>query len=287
MLISKSCNAFPLLQFYSRDLVAATINVKANGCSRRIVISSAYMPSETHVIPPTKDFIELTNFCKSHRLPLLVGCDANSHHLVWGSTDTNRKGEALFDFISASNLVVHNEGNEPTFVNVIRREVLDITMSSLHISHLVKDWKVSKLISASDHRCITFHIETDRMNKVVFRNPRNTDWRNFSESVKATLTPIRGSIRSTQELDRVANSLTDDLTRCYNLNCPQRSLKEGRSATFFNAELKKIRKSVRKAFNAAKSKDPVLIIHRRKMQDVYSKALRRSKREARQQLISE
>jgi hypothetical protein len=30
---------------------------------------------------------------------LIIGYDANSHHSAWGSTNTNNRGESLFNYI--------------------------------------------------------------------------------------------------------------------------------------------------------------------------------------------
>lgn len=286
ILISKNCNVFPLIQFCSRDLVAASLKIKISGSERQIIISSAYMPSEIDILPPSPELINLCNFCKTKNLPLLIGSDANSHHLVWGSTNTNPKGEALFDFIISSNLMVLNKGKEPTFINSIIQEVLDISLCSMHIAHLIKDWRVSNDILTSDHRCIKFHINTDKAERKVIRNPKNTDWTLFNQLLEENLTPINGPIRSKSELDKVTEVLVDELLRFYHQVCPFQSFKEGRSAAFFNTNIKKLRRNVRKAFNAAKSLDPALINFRRKAQKVYSNALRRSKRISDQQLLN-
>jgi hypothetical protein len=64
----------------------------------------------------------------------VIGCDANSHHVAWGRTDTNRRGAALLEYIIAnSNLEIVNRGSEPTFVNRVREQVVDITLSSASI----------------------------------------------------------------------------------------------------------------------------------------------------------
>lgn len=72
-----------------------------------------------------------------------MGCDANSHHIVWGSSDTNVRGKSLLDFIVSNDLYVLNKGNSPTFVTANRQEVIDITMGTLEASKFILDWKVS------------------------------------------------------------------------------------------------------------------------------------------------
>jgi hypothetical protein len=55
-----------------------------------------------------------------------MGCDDNTHHTVWGSTNTNQRGESLLGLM-ANNLTIANQGNKPTFVTAVRKEVLDVT----------------------------------------------------------------------------------------------------------------------------------------------------------------
>lgn len=127
--VSKSCTVFPLQQFCSNDLAAAYLSLSIGGSIMRIIIASAYMPSESDTLPPSAEIVNLVNFSKSQNVPLLLGCDANSHRTEWGSSNCNSKGESLLEFILSSNLVVLNKGNEPTFINKIRKEVLDISLS--------------------------------------------------------------------------------------------------------------------------------------------------------------
>jgi len=39
-------------------------------------------------------------------LELLLGCNTNSHHIGWGSTNINSKNENLHDFIMSTGLII-------------------------------------------------------------------------------------------------------------------------------------------------------------------------------------
>jgi hypothetical protein len=41
---------------------------------------------------------------EANDIPVVIGCDTNSHHVAWGSTDTNCRGAALLEYIANSNL---------------------------------------------------------------------------------------------------------------------------------------------------------------------------------------
>lgn len=121
----------------------------------------------------------------------------------------------------------------------------------MHISHLIHNWKVTNKILASDHRCITFHIKTDKVEQAKFRNVTCTDWNKFNEHLSRHLPPL-SAIDSTSQLDESASALTNALIQSFETACPERTIKPGRAAEFFTSEIRKLRKELRKAFNRAK-----------------------------------
>ncbi len=125
---------------------------------RRICLASLYLPYDAKEVPPSPEFVELVEYAKANGLELIIGCDANSHHVLWGSSDTNKRGEGLMSFISTTQLDIMNRGCEPTFINKARQEVIDITMVSNKLSDFIKNWHVSSDISLSDHRWIRFEL---------------------------------------------------------------------------------------------------------------------------------
>jgi hypothetical protein len=70
---------------------------------------------------------------------VFIGCDANTHHTLWGSTGSNPIGESLREFLVSSNLNILNHGNEPTFVVFNGKEVTDLTLGTNKIGNLVSN----------------------------------------------------------------------------------------------------------------------------------------------------
>jgi hypothetical protein len=116
------------------------------------------------------------DYCRREGLRQILGCDANAHHLVWGSSDCNVRGELLLEHIMNYNLYILNRGNEPTFVTAIRSEVLDITLCSGSCFDMIEDWRVSDEETLSDHRLIKFTIACPDRADVVRRKTRKTKW---------------------------------------------------------------------------------------------------------------
>ena len=141
---------------------------------KRLLIASIYMhyESETH---PEEKVVQLVDYCRNKDFELVIGCDANSHNEVWGSTNNNDRGEELLDFIIAEDLQICNIGTAPTFTNVERGEVIDITLCSTNMYHKITDWKVNTENSMSDHNMIEFKINTqETCEGEEYRNIRNT-----------------------------------------------------------------------------------------------------------------
>ncbi|XP_039763802.1 uncharacterized protein LOC120636403 isoform X3 [Pararge aegeria] len=225
----------------------------ADGCKKRVGFISAYIPSETDFNPPTKELEETVIRYRGKRTPIIIGCDANSHHVAWGSTNTNKKGELLIEFIASNNLEIMNIGNVNTFVTKSRQEVLDITLATEDIFHYVKEWRVDQDDSFSDHRRIIFHIDCI-VEKALFRNARKTDWGKFA-SIVSKHSSNRFCYSNLEELEEGARELERVLSDAYNIACPLREIMPGKGKPWWSKELNKIRKKARRALRVALKKD--------------------------------
>jgi hypothetical protein len=76
-------------------------------------------------------------YCEIEDIYLVVGCDSTAHHSMWDSTNCNRRGEALVEFLNSTNPEILNRGNEPTFCIGGRLEVIDITLWSFRLLELL------------------------------------------------------------------------------------------------------------------------------------------------------
>jgi hypothetical protein len=80
------------------------------------------------------------HYCETENLYLVIWCDSNSHHTVWGSTNCKERGVALVEFLNYMNLGILNQGNGPTFCSSRRVEVIDITLGSFGLLESIKSW---------------------------------------------------------------------------------------------------------------------------------------------------
>jgi hypothetical protein len=90
------------------------------------------------------------------------------------------------EFLSSSNLEILNRGNQPTFCNAVKEEVLDVTLGSCGFLEKITDWEVSAEPSLSDHRHILFTLRGS-VPAPLIRNPRGTNWGSFQRDLRRGL----------------------------------------------------------------------------------------------------
>ena len=73
---------------------------------RPIVQVPCYFPFEGALPPPT--WQELVDFCRQGNYDLVMGCDAKTHHMGWGSSNENRRGQLLAEFLATCTVLVQH-----------------------------------------------------------------------------------------------------------------------------------------------------------------------------------
>lgn len=199
-----------------------------------------------------KSVQELIQHYQKAKIPYLIGCDANAHHTVWGSTDINDRGELILDFLLNENVKILNKGNRLPFINAIRAEVLDLTLSSANLADFIVGWHVSDELTTSDHMQIRFdlsneyHLECRRLNK------RLVNWVKYSEIVADRAKELPPAIESTSDLEQVATQLTEIVISAYEGCSKVITNQSARKVPWWNKELAVQRKWIRKLFNRAR-----------------------------------
>ncbi|GBP05191.1 hypothetical protein EVAR_91315_1 [Eumeta japonica] len=68
-------------------------------------ILSSYMAHDHVELRPGATVARAVNAARMKGITYIIGADANIHHQLWGSTDTNRRGEDIIDFVLINNLI--------------------------------------------------------------------------------------------------------------------------------------------------------------------------------------
>ena len=212
---------FLMLPKYSNaDVVTEGINNLQGVIPKTVIFSSVYMAEDNAAPPQVVE--DLIAYCNNNNLPLVIGCDANAHHVAWGSTNINERGETLMEFLAATNLAWCNKGHKPTFITKNRRSVLDLTLATPDVFSKIKDWTVSDNPSLSDHAMITFHFAIVKPKAHWFGNVRKTNWKDFflilpDERDKLLL---QTEMRSIANLDSPAEALSKYMHNAYEKSSP-------------------------------------------------------------------
>lgn len=277
ILIKRNLSCSMLYNYSDCDMVTVCLET----VSRRYWLVSAYLAHDHQTIP-CDTLRNMVLDATSKGVGVILGCDANAHHEVWGSSDTNLRGELLFDYLISTSLNICNIGCEPTFIVSNRQEVLDITLASDTISDLVVDWVVSDEHSFSDHRYITFRLKDNLPNPEPFRDIRKTNWSMYSKYMERYLKPVTPDIPSSREdLDLLVDKLTGFYNTALTSSCPLRKPKGKRKPPWWNPELEKLRKDSRSLFNKAKHlRDADSWSHYKVSLKIYKKFLRKSQRDS-------
>ena len=106
--VTPDLQAMLLHQFSDGDTTVVRI-VRTAADGGDLLIASCYMP-DTADCPYTDLLIKAIDFSKANNVPIILGCDANAHHTVWGSKDINARGSLLLQFIADANLNILNRG---------------------------------------------------------------------------------------------------------------------------------------------------------------------------------
>jgi ribonuclease HI len=279
ILIKNEFQAMFLPQFSSRDTVSARLTYRNDsGADREILICSAYFPIDSETPPPNREVAALVEYSNNNRIPLIIGCDANAHHYVWGSADVNARGEEVLQFITANQLLSLNVGVEPTFVTSVRQTVIDVTMCSESVGGVIEDWHVSKEASMSDHRYVRFNLLGSKPLAKRFKNPRKTNWIMYEELLRIGLQDTKKTVTNIRDLELVSSQVQDIILDSFNAACPISSPRRSDQPPWWTPTLGAQRKAVNRLFNGAKLSGAWLP-YKEALYD-YKRAIRKAKRKS-------
>ena len=193
---------------------------------------------------PPEIFKDLVQYCTINNFDLIVGSDVNSHSKFWNSTNDNQRGEALLEYILENDLHVLNEGCKPTFENAVRKEVLDISMSNSNALNLINDWKVEDRHTQSDHKMITFTIDTNKkLDLGLRRNIKKTDWNGYVEELQGKIQVIDVN---EVDLDTAATFINEAIISSFENNCKLKPIVLRRDPPWWNKDLQSMKLNVRR-----------------------------------------
>nr|CAH7734154.1 unnamed protein product [Callosobruchus chinensis] len=241
--VNKNIKELKITDLCSRDTAVTEVHLQTGDGSIRILFASVYLPYDFVEAPPATAMRRTVEYGVNRGKHLILGLDPNAHHVAWGSTNTNRRGEYLTNYIIESNLSLMNQGRKPTFQqrrgNILREDVLDMTL----------EWGVLNDHSASEHNYISFHIKSTCV-KETYRNPRRTDWETFRKELVNNLESLDPD--SEREVKGMASAPQSALINSYTESCPETIKRTNKNSCWWNRKQETQRRNVRRLYNQCK-----------------------------------
>jgi hypothetical protein len=125
------------------------------------------------------------------------------------------RGAAMLEYLFATHLDILNCGNEPTFVNHVRTQVIDYSLASSNIWYEVQNWRVSSEVCLSDHRIIRFEVSSDFRPPYQYRNPRSTNWEFFEKELESGLRGYDTDLNGVQAIEDSVVTIQTSLDAAY------------------------------------------------------------------------
>ena len=248
ILVRKSLCSHILSNYSTDDLTVVAIEDVKDGA---VLFASCYMAH--NIDAPPVELQKLVDEASKKKLNLVVGTDANAHHVIWGSKDINLRGESLITFILQSNLYIANRGEVPTYKGPTSENVLDLTLFNDE-RVIVDEWRVLLQPSFSDHRYISFRVRFGQPNVKVFRNPRKTDWTKYETLMNRQLRDQR-TITDSVDIDSVLDELVTSVVGSYEASCRPTRTSRRSKLPWWNGNLDAERREVRELFKLARTAD--------------------------------
>ena len=281
-----SCTFVPMQKFMDDDI--ATGIIEGGSVKKPTIISSIYLDIEQPTIM-TK-FRELVKYSKDFKMPLICGLDCNAHSPLWGSYETNERGENLEDFIFEQGLYVENVGATPTWTRRgSRDQILDITLT-LNIRERISDWHVLPENSLSDHKLIYFKVDEPTKGKIYKRNYSKANWPIFKSTIETKL-PKPPLFWSNFLIESSSLMMTDIITEALDKACPKHLVRKREKLFWWNQECSNAKTQYtsleRRMLKARNGPTEALRNEVREARRAFKKAVRRAKRDSFRNLVSE
>lgn len=146
------------------QLITETESVAILASGRlKIGVVSIYYEGDSDIEPYIEHTKVVCNQIKTQTTKIIIGGDVNAWSHWWGSSSENQRGQAYNSFLAEMEFHILNAGDTPTFEEYRRgrlcTSIVDVTACSTSLLGHIKEWKVNRGLTTSDHNAITFVLE--------------------------------------------------------------------------------------------------------------------------------
>ena len=272
LFVKKRLKFNELSSFTNIDTVAAIGKI----AGKQTVVASVYLDiTSNRVIPQGVD--DLVEFAKQNGFALILSIDSNAHSDLYGR-QTNKRGEAVEDFIMSNNLKIENVGLIPTFESSAGSSIIDITLT-LNLPLSITGWAVEREYNGSDHNTIVFSMGREKIVDEPHRPWGKADWMLFRNNLKTETFNVPEFLTD-KKLDRLVEALYKKIEKALDAACPltKANLRDANNK-WFDERIEALRVKVVDAYRRRSEVDGGERLKRR--QKKYKTACRRAKRKDR------
>ena len=153
-IITHKCNLLFCPSYSGRDVTTCQTSMEGG---EEVFVVSVYCDILKPDVP-----CEVVKLLQENRgANFLIGLDTNAHSPMWGSEDTNSRGEMIEEFITSNNLSVVNRGKGATYIKGQVSTIIDVTLASRRVWPKIDHWRVSEALHFSDHKRLYFSLKTE------------------------------------------------------------------------------------------------------------------------------
>lgn len=183
--------------------------------------------------------------------PIIFSLDANSKSEAWGNPFEDPNGCNMREFIASNSLYLLNNGDHATFSVIrgrtLRESFIDLTFCTGSIVRQIHSWAVLLEESTSDHRYITYEIESSRPTAdttILSRryNTRKADWQLFERTL-SNLKPTIDSSLESDSIDAIADAITAAIENAASAAMPDKKTRQ-HPTPWWNSDLTEKRRTV-------------------------------------------
>lgn len=283
-------NCVLMSEFSNQDITTVNLKIKRNTHeSSNLILCSFYMPhmeGERRIPDPiTETLRALANHAKQHATDMILAGDSNAHHSLWGSRSNNLRGDKIIEFIASQDLDIINQGISPTWSSDWSNPSgpatnIDITLSSIRITPDIINWRVSNIVTESDHKAITFEIKSAKQEVTKHRDKKRTNWKKYN-TMLSKLLDYKEDADSTDKLDALAEKLNRNILKAFHNCCKLREYKHRFKHKWFNRELHRLRtETAKKLLRVRRTRRPADSENYKNARKEYHKKIREAKKES-------
>lgn len=241
---SRNLTFWPITNMSTKDIC---VGLWTPTTRKPVLMVSVYLDGLGSIRQQITQLDKLTTYAEASNYDIMLAGDFNAHSRMWGEKVDDR-GDALEEWITSTNLALHNMGSVPTWSNYRSKSVLDLLLTNMHLTEHITDWKITT--TTSDHRLLAWKIPLTATPPMI-RSIKKADWDLFLKITTPEYNFPEDFIPQT--LDDERRYFVRDLENFFNRACPlQKATPSHEGPKWFNEECRASRSKVKNSEQKAK-----------------------------------